>query len=139
VVAEGQFLCEHQQLILRSHHVPTRTIYDWLHYLAVIQRKPGALRNGAPFAGLPEGFSQLQALMLRRVGGDREIVDILALVLPPNITLMPLPPKAPELNPVENLRQFIRDNGLSNRIFQSYDEIPDLTPVAHPAATGIAG
>lgn len=81
VVAEGQVLCEHQRLILRSHHVPTRTIYDWRHYLAVIQRKPGALRNGAPFAELPAGFRQLQALMLRRVGGDREMVDILALVL----------------------------------------------------------
>jgi transposase len=41
------------------------------------------------------------------------------LLVPPNITLMLLPPKAPELNPVENLWQFIRDNWLSNRIFQS--------------------
>ncbi len=30
---------------------------------------------------MPEGFRQLQALMLRRIGGDREMVDILALVL----------------------------------------------------------
>ena len=37
----------------------------------------------------------------------------------------PMPPKAPELNPVENLWQFIRDNWLSNRIFQSYDDILD--------------
>lgn len=81
VVAEGRVLCEHQRLILRSHHLPTRTLYDWRHYRAVIQRKPGALRNGAPFAGLPDGFRQLQALMLRRVGGDREMVDVLALVL----------------------------------------------------------
>ncbi|MEF2548043.1 IS630 family transposase [Aurantimonas sp. E1-2-R+4] len=47
------------------------------------------------------------------------------LPIPHNITLMPLPPKAPELNPVENLWQFIRDNWLSNRIFQSYDDILD--------------
>jgi len=78
MVAEGQALCEHQRLIQRSHHLPPRTFYDWRHYLAVIQRKPGALRNGAPFAELPEGFRQLQALMLRRVGGDREMVDVLA-------------------------------------------------------------
>jgi hypothetical protein len=81
VVAEGRVLCEHQRVILRSHHGPTRTVYDWQHYLAVIQRKPGALRNGAPFVEMPDGFRQLQALMLRRMGGDREMVDILALVL----------------------------------------------------------
>ena len=46
--------------------------------------------------------------------------------LPPNITLMPLPSKAPELNPVENLWQFMRENWLSNRIFKSYDDIVDL-------------
>jgi hypothetical protein len=36
---------------------------------------------------------------------------------------MPLPPKSPELNPVENIWQFIRDNWLSNRVFRSYDDI----------------
>ena len=47
------------------------------------------------------------------------------LVVPPNITLMPLPPRCPELNPVENVWQFMRDNWLSNRIFKSYDDIVD--------------
>ena len=37
------------------------------------------------------------------------------LVVPPNITIMALPPKCPELNPVENVWQFLRDNWLSNR------------------------
>src|SRR6185312_3124776 len=60
---------------------PERIVYDWRHYLAVIQRKPGALRNGAPFADLPEAFRRLQGLLLKRVGGDREMVEILALVL----------------------------------------------------------
>lgn len=81
VAAEGQVLCQHERLIQRSHHLPNRTIYDWRHYLAVLQRKPGALRNGAPFTELPPAFRQLQDLMLRRQGGDREMVDILALVL----------------------------------------------------------
>lgn len=81
VVAEGKVLCEHDRLIQRSHHLPARTIYDWRHYLAVIQRKPGALRNGAPFVELPPAFRQLQDKMLRKPGGDREMVDILALVL----------------------------------------------------------
>ena len=47
------------------------------------------------------------------------------LVIPANITLLPLPPKAPELNPVENVWQFLRDNWLSNRIFASYEDILD--------------
>ena len=45
------------------------------------------------------------------------------LEVPANITLLPLPPRAPELNPVENIWQFMRDNWLSNRIFKSYDDI----------------
>ncbi len=81
VAAEGNVLCEHDRVIQRSHQLPPRTIYDWRHYLSVVQRKPGALRNGAPFLELPNAFSQLQGHMLRRPGGDREMVDILALVL----------------------------------------------------------
>jgi hypothetical protein len=47
------------------------------------------------------------------------------LVVPPNMTIMPLPSKCPELNPVENVWQFMRDNWLSNRVFKSYDDIVD--------------
>lgn len=81
VVAEGQTVCTHARIIERSHHKPGRVIYDWRHYLAVIQRKPGALRNGAPFTEMPDAFRRLQDHMLRKEGGDREMVDILSLVL----------------------------------------------------------
>ena len=47
------------------------------------------------------------------------------LAVPSNITLLPLPPKCPELNPVENVWQFMRNNWLSNRVFTSYDDIVD--------------
>jgi transposase len=50
-----------------------------------------------------------------------------ALVVPDNITLIPLPPRSPELNPVENVWQHIRDNSLSNRVFASYDDIVALS------------
>lgn len=80
IAAEGQILCEHARIVDRSHH-PGRTVYDWRHYLAVIQRKPGALRNGAPFAEMPDGFRRLQGHLLKRAGGDREMVEILSLVL----------------------------------------------------------
>ena len=46
------------------------------------------------------------------------------LVIPANITILPMPPKSPVLNPVENIRQFI-DNWLSNRVFKSYDDLVD--------------
>jgi len=81
VAAEGLMICEHRRIIDRSHDQPGKTVYDWRHYLAVVQRKPGALRNGAPFAELPEAFRTLQQHLLKKPGGDREMVDILALVL----------------------------------------------------------
>lgn len=43
--------------------------------------------------------------------------------VPDNITIITLPPKCPELNPTENVWQFMRGNWLSNRIFTSYDDI----------------
>ena len=81
VAAEGMIICEHRRIIDRSHDQPGKTVYDWRHYLAVVQRKPGALRNGAPFVELPEAFRTLQQHLLKKPGGDREMVDILALVL----------------------------------------------------------
>ena len=47
------------------------------------------------------------------------------LQLPTNISIIPIPSKSPELNPQENIWQFMRDNWLSNRVFGSYDEIVD--------------
>jgi hypothetical protein len=50
-----------------------------------------------------------------------------ALIIPGNITLMPLPPRSPELNPTENIWQYMRQNWLSNRIFKSCDDIIALS------------
>ena len=47
------------------------------------------------------------------------------LKVPAHITLVPLPAKAPELNPMENAWPFIRANWISNRIFTSYEDILD--------------
>ena len=47
------------------------------------------------------------------------------LKLPKNLTLMPLPSRAPELNPTENIWQYLRQTWLSNRIFPTYDDIID--------------
>ena len=61
------------------------------------------------------------ALLVDQAG--RHLSD--RLTVPPNITLIPLPAKCPELNPQENIWQFMRDNWPSNRIFKSYDQIVD--------------
>jgi transposase len=47
------------------------------------------------------------------------------LVVPANISIVLLPSKSPELNPTENIWQFMRDNWLSNRVFASFDDIVD--------------
>ena len=44
------------------------------------------------------------------------------LEVPANINLLPLPPRCPELNPLEKFWQLSRDNWLSNRVFKSYDD-----------------
>ena len=59
------------------------------------------------------------ALLLDRAGWHTSA----KLAVPENITLVPLPAKCPELNPQENVWQFMRENWLSNRVFETYEEI----------------
>ena len=62
---------------------------------------------------------------IRRAGIKPREHQAKRLVVPANITLVLLPSKAPELNPVENIWQFLRENWISNRIFASYSDILD--------------
>jgi hypothetical protein len=57
-----------------------QTRYDWQHYIPLLQRKPGALRNGAPFADMPAPLQQLRQALLRNPGGDRVMAQVLAIV-----------------------------------------------------------
>jgi transposase len=45
--------------------------------------------------------------------------------VPGNITLIPLPRYAPELNSAENIWEYLRKNKLANTVFESYDDIVD--------------
>ena len=56
--------------------------YNWQHYIPVIEKKPGALRNGAPFAELPAPLLQLQIALRRRERqqADRIMAKVLSLV-----------------------------------------------------------
>jgi hypothetical protein len=75
VVADDQVVAHHERLsdVGGTH-------YDWQHYIPLIQRKPGALRNGAPFADMPEALQQLRRALLRHPCGDRVLAQVLAQV-----------------------------------------------------------
>ena len=47
------------------------------------------------------------------------------LTLPENLSLLPLPPYAPELNPVENVWEYLRGNRLSITVWETYEQIVD--------------
>ena len=51
--------------------------YDWQHYIALVQRKPGALRNGAPFADMPTPLLRLRQGLMRVEGGDKTMAQVL--------------------------------------------------------------
>jgi len=74
VVYDGVVIGEHPRLFGRHH-----TSYDPWHYIAVLQRKPGALRNGAPFKDweLPTPIAQIREALGRHSDGDRQFVGIL--------------------------------------------------------------
>jgi transposase len=75
VVAEDQIVASHARLGDRG-----QTSYDWQHYIPLVQRKPGVLRNGAPFADMPAPLLSLQRVLLKRPGGDRVMAQVLAAV-----------------------------------------------------------
>ena len=56
---------------------PGHICYDWQHYIALIQRKPGALRNGAPFADMPAPLLRLRQGLMRVEGGDKTMAQVL--------------------------------------------------------------
>jgi len=75
VAAGDQIVARHDRLANRE-----QTAYDWQHYIDLVQRKPGALRNGAPFLDMPEPLQRLRAALMRQAGGDRTMADVLACV-----------------------------------------------------------
>ena len=57
-----------------------RTFYDWQHYIPLLEQKPGALRNGAPFATMPEALQSLQQHLLKHPGGDKVMARVLSTI-----------------------------------------------------------
>ena len=75
IVAHDAVVASHPRSFTRQ-----QTLYDWQHYIPLVERKPGALRNGAPFADMPAPLQQLRSLLLRREGGDRVMARVLSAI-----------------------------------------------------------
>lgn len=75
IVAEERIVAEHERQPGKG-----KTVYDWMRYVPLLQSKPGALRNGAPFKDLPEPLGRLRQALLKHAGGDRLMAQLLDLV-----------------------------------------------------------
>jgi hypothetical protein len=75
------------------------------------------------YPDLPRGYGQ--ACSFGAAALTQFFTHLCRIEVPGNITIIALPAKCPELNPVENIWQFMRENWLSNRVFTSYDNIVD--------------
>ena len=75
---DGEVVGDHARRFGRN-----QTAYDPWHYVPVIARKPGALRNGAPFKDwvLPAAIERVRRKLTGSADGDRQMVDILGAVL----------------------------------------------------------
>jgi hypothetical protein len=75
---EGRIVGEHRRSFGRD-----QTVYDPWHYVPVLARKPGALRNGAPFKDwiLPASLDRVRRKLAGADDGDRQMVTILTAVL----------------------------------------------------------
>jgi transposase len=120
-----------------ARHCPRTNGGPWLAFGAICPAEGKGAGIVMPFCDT-EAMQEHLLEISATVAPDAHAVLILdragwhlagALVVPDNITILPLPPRSPELNPVENIWQFMRDNHLSNRVFTGYDDI-----VAHCCA-----
>lgn len=75
MMADGREIARHTRSFERS-----QTRYDFRHYIGLVERKPGALRNGAPFAEMPQPLLSLQQHLLKHPGGDRVMAEVLAAI-----------------------------------------------------------
>ena len=72
MVTNQQVIAEHPR-----HFAKNVTVFDPWHYLPILEKKPGALRHGAPFAQLPAAINSVRQHMLRQEGGDAAFVELL--------------------------------------------------------------
>lgn len=73
----GKEVGRHERRFTRGH-----TYYNWQHYLPILARKPGALRNGTPFEGmvLPEVLHEVRQHLEQQANGARDFAHILSYI-----------------------------------------------------------
>tara|TARA_R110002073_G_scaffold36232_1_gene105507 strand:+ start:531 stop:1109 length:579 start_codon:yes stop_codon:yes gene_type:complete len=110
-----------------------KTLFDPLHYIPVLARKPGALRNGAPFKEweLPVPIRRVQRKLERHPGGDRQMVDILSAVLADGID-------AVEAACAEALSHNVHSAGVVLNILARHREPPPPLTITTPDALKLA-
>ena len=74
LIADRNVIAMHQRSFQKNNH-----IFDPWHYVPLLKQKPGALRNGAPFAQwkLPSSMMEIKRHYLKRTGGDKDFVNLL--------------------------------------------------------------
>lgn len=108
------------------------TRYQWAYLFGAVcpQRGTGAALV-MPYANTEAMTRHLEEIA-KAVSPDAHAVLVLDgagwhgsehLVIPENVTLITLPPYAPELNPVENVWEYLRKNKLANRLYDTYEAI----------------
>ena len=120
----------------KGHRPPGRCDrrFAWAYIFAAIEPATGA----DVALVLPEATTATMSLFLAEFAAslpvDVHAVLVLdgagwhgarALAVPPNVTLVPLPPYSPELNPVERVWLYLRERFLSLRVFRDYRAIVD--------------
>lgn len=73
IVCNAQIIGSHPR-----HYGRDKTLFNPFHYLPLLERKPGALRNGAPFDGwkLPTAILAVKDILMKRKGGDKECAEV---------------------------------------------------------------
>ena len=121
---DGQIVGTHARSFGRGD-----TVYDPLHYIPVLTRKPGALRNGAPFKEwkLPSSLRRVQHKLERQPGGDRQMVDILTAILTDDLD-------AVEAACAEALSENVYSAGVILNILARHREPPPPLTITTPDA-----
>lgn len=106
-----------------------KTVYDPLHYIPVLARKPSALRNGVPFKerDLPPALRRVQRKLERQPSGDRQVVEIFGAVLTDGLD-------AVEAACAEALSHNVYSAGIALNILARHCEPPPPLTITTPEA-----
>jgi hypothetical protein len=114
---DGRVVVNHRRCFGRDH-----AVFDPRHYVPVLARKPGALRNGAPFKNwaLPSGLERIRRKLAGPADGDRQMVAILAAVLSDGLP-------AVEAACLDALREGVHSADVLNILARRREPAPPIT------------